>query len=214
MADPALGEGAPAEPSAPAAAPGGRGRRFTDIVNPHPVAAFLFRRRTFIVLVGTLAMLPWAQPRPGMLLAGLCVALLAEAVRVWAAGTIHKTQELTTGGPYAYVRHPLYAGSFLHAVAYALMTGRWESFLLVVPLFWLVYGTAVAVEEAMLLKLYGAAYADYCRRVPRFVPRPGPRPSGHGRFCWRQVLANREHVTALWMVFLYALLALRLLRAP
>ena len=36
-------------------------------------------------------------------------------IRGWSAGTIHKDEELTTTGPYAFARNPLYVGSFLIA---------------------------------------------------------------------------------------------------
>lgn len=194
--------------------PDGGLSNFDEIVTPHPVVAFLFRRRTFIVLLGTLAMVPWAQPKPGMLGLGIVVALAAEVWRIWAAGTIHKTEELTTGGPYAYVRHPLYVGSCAHAVAYSLMSGHWASFFFVLPLFALVYGAAVATEEAMLHKVFGESYAAYCRRVPRFVPRLTPAEPRHGKFCWRQVMANKEYVNVVWMAVLSGLFILRLFPSP
>jgi len=179
------------------------------------VVAFLFRRRTFIVLFGLIAMVPWARPQPGMLAAGFALAVLAEALRIWAAGTIHKTEQLTTAGPYAFVRHPLYVGSFLHAIAYSLMSGRWESFAFVIPLFAVVYGAAVTTEEAMLKKLYGVQYEEYSQQVPRFLPRF--RPAGEagvrlGSFSWQQVLLNREWVNLIWMGAFFSLYLLLLFR--
>jgi protein-S-isoprenylcysteine O-methyltransferase Ste14 len=190
-------------------------RHFDEIVTPHPLVAFLFRRRTLIVLVGIVAMVPWARPQGPMLAAGIMLNLVAEAFRIWAAGTIRKTEELTTVGPYAYVRHPLYVGSFLLAIGYALMSGRWGSFLFVVPLFCLVYGAAVTTEEAMLHKLFGQQYAEYCRHVPRFFPRiTRGRRREPGRFDWRQVAANKEYVNLIWMVVLSGLYLFRLLSSP
>jgi protein-S-isoprenylcysteine O-methyltransferase Ste14 len=189
----------------------GRLSRFDEIVTPHPVVAFLFRRRTLIVLLGVLALVPVSRPQPYLLGIGLLVATLAEAWRIWAAGTIHKTEELTTGGPYAFVRHPLYVGSFLHAVAYCFMSGRWESPLVVLPMFCLLYGAAVTTEEQMLHKVFGERYAAYCRRVPRFIPRLARPEPGYGQFDWRQVHLNREYVNIVWMLVLSGLFALRLM---
>ena len=187
--------------------------RFDEIVTPHPVAAFLFRRRTLIVLIAIVALVPLAKPDPAMLGVGMILALLAEGWRIWAAGTIHKTEELTTGGPYAYVRHPLYVGSFLHAVAYCFMSGHWLSFFVVLPLFCLVYGAAVSIEEAMLYKLFGERYAAYSRRVARFVPRLRLPERGHGQFAWHQVMANREYINVIWMVALSGLFVYQLVAA-
>lgn len=198
--DPALG---PRKPS-------GELRDFDEIVSPHPFVAFLFRRRTFLVLLGVLLMVPWARPEPVTLLAGLALGLIAEAWRIWAAGTIHKTEQLTTAGPYGFVRHPLYVGSFAHAIAYSLMSGRWESFLFVPPLFMLIYGAAVSTEEAMLHKLFPQEYAEYCARVPRFIPRLRRPLAGAGAFSWRQVAENKEYVNVIWMIVLSTLFTLRM----
>lgn len=184
--------------------------RFDEIVTPHPVVAFLFRRRTFIVLLGILAMAFFAEPRPGMFAVGIAVAVLAEAFRIWAAGTIHKTEELTTGGPYAFVRHPLYVGSFLHAVGFCFMSGQWLSFAFAIPIFVLLYGAAVSTEEAMLRKIFGERYVEYGRRVPRFVPRLRVSEAGDGKFSWRQVMANKEYVNVIWLLFLSSLFIWRM----
>lgn len=178
---------------------------FDEIVTPHPVVAFLFRRRTFIVLLGSVAMIPWARPQLQMLIGGMVLCVLATAWRFWAAGTIHKTEQLTTAGPYSHVRHPLYVGSFVHAVGYALMSGRWESFLFVLPLFCAVYGAAVSTEESMLRKLYSEEYEAYSRRVPRFIPRVCGDWSGQGQFAWKQVAANREYINVGWMLMYFGI---------
>lgn len=190
--------------------PGGKLSNFDEIVTPHPVVAFLFRRRTFIVLLGMLALAFWARPDLEMLVAGVILAAVAEAWRIWAAGTIHKTEELTTGGPYAHVRHPLYVGSFVHSLAYCFMSGHWQSFLWVPPLFSLVYGAAVFTEEAMLNKIFGEQYAAYSRKVPRFIPRLTPATGGRGQFSWRQVLENKEYVNIIWVALLTGLFVARL----
>ena len=119
-----LDEDGPALPEVPVRNADGGLSNFDEIVTPAPVAHFLFRRRTLIVLLGILAIVPFAHPKPIMLAVGIALAVVAECWRIWAAGTIHKTEELTTGGPYAHVRHPLYVGSFVHAVAYCFMSGR------------------------------------------------------------------------------------------
>lgn len=198
----AVQEDEPCTPAIPLRKADGNLSKFDEIVTPHPVVAFLFRRRTFIVLLGILCMVPWAQPRPWTLGVGVALSLLAEVVRIWAAGTIHKTEELTTAGPYAFVRHPLYVGSFIHAVALCFMTGLWQSVFINIPLFLILYSAAVTTEEAMLYKLFGERYAAYCRRVPRFIPRLQRPEQGRGRFDWKQVRANKEYVNIIWVVVL------------
>lgn len=189
---------------------GGAIAHFDEIVSPPPVVAFLFRRRTLIVLLAMVWLTFFARPTPVTLAIGIVIAFVAEAWRIWSAGTIHKTETLTTGGPYAYVRHPLYVGSFAHSIAYCFMSGRWESFLIVPALFAVLYGAAVSTEEAMLHKLFGEQYEEYSRRVPRFVPRLRAPDPGHGRFDWRQAMANKEYENIIWLIVLCGVFTFRL----
>ena len=50
---------------------------------------------------------------------GRCVAL-GFVIRALASGQVKKDRELTTTGPYAYVRNPLYLGSILHGIGFAI----------------------------------------------------------------------------------------------
>ena len=58
------------------------------------------------------ALVLWlAQPTAGSLLAGGAVAVVGEALRIWAAGHLNKSREVTSSGPYRWFAHPLYVGS-------------------------------------------------------------------------------------------------------
>ena len=61
-----------------------------------------------------------AQPTPRTLLAGAVIALLGEGIRIWAAGHLEKGREVTSSGPYALTRHPLYLGSSVIALGLAV----------------------------------------------------------------------------------------------
>ena len=78
--------------------------------------------------------------------------------------------EIAHSGIYARIRHPRYVGSFLAIVGACLLAGTrviWE-----VAGVWLMLTlAAIALEERELRARFGAAYEEYCRRVPRFVPR-------------------------------------------
>lgn len=193
--------------------PDGALPQFHEIVDLHPWVAFLFRRRTLIVLLGMVALLPIARPEFPFFVAGVTVMVLGEALRIWAAGTIHKTERLTTGGPYAYVRHPLYVGSLLLAAAFCLMTSRWESLLVAVPIFAAGYGAAISTEEKMLRHLFPQEYEEYARRVPRLIPRLTPAHPAHGAFSWRQAWGNKEYINLIWMVGLLMLFAWKMIAA-
>lgn len=80
------------------------------------------------------------------------------------------TVPVVATGIYARLRHPRYLGMMLSWAGAVLLSGSTR-------LLWLVAGfTVLAVlatklEERELLNRLGAAYADYRRRVPRFIPR-------------------------------------------
>ena len=79
-------------------------------------------------------------------------------------------QKLLTEGVYARVRHPRYAQFLLVLLGYALFANYLA--LYVVFVLWL--GAAyliVLFEERELQDRFGEAYAEYARRVPRFVPQ-------------------------------------------
>lgn len=78
--------------------------------------------------------------------------------------------ELVTGGPFAYVRNPIYVALGLFMVAMAIAYGHVANLVVAFPVY--AFGTwmRVAREERLLRMTFGAAYEDYARRVKRFVP--------------------------------------------
>jgi protein-S-isoprenylcysteine O-methyltransferase Ste14 len=89
---------------------------------------------------------------------------------------------LRTDGPYARMRHPIYAGLLLGAGGVAVLRARPEPLLSVALLAGLL-NVKAAYEERLLLAQFGAAYEAYAARAPRFVPRL-PHPP------WRLVRAS------------------------
>lgn len=144
--------------------------------------------------------------------AGVVLVVLGEIARFWAAGFIAKDSEIATGGPYAFVRNPLYFGSLLLTIGYALVSGLgWPAVVVLVVLFLVFHLAAIGYEEAFLTARFGAPYLDYLRRVPRLLPSPIPRATGQGRWSGAQAIRNREHVSAGFALVLTALLSLRFL---
>ncbi|HZD05008.1 MAG TPA: methyltransferase, partial [Longimicrobiales bacterium] len=84
-----------------------------------------------------------ARPTPALLATGAGLAAVGLAVRAWAAGFIHKERELTTAGPYAYTRNPLYLGSFLVGIGVTVAGGRWLFVVFFLVFFVLVYGRTI-----------------------------------------------------------------------
>ena len=104
---------------------------------------------------------------------GYAAIMLAIGVRLWCTLYIgsRKSRRLVATGPYSVVRNPLYVGSFLGAVGVGLQTGMLTFALLGGAVTALVFAWVVRREEAHLAGLFGADYARYCARTPRFVPR-------------------------------------------
>jgi protein-S-isoprenylcysteine O-methyltransferase Ste14 len=111
-----------------------------------------------------------AQPDWKFLAIGAGVVLAGVFFRAMASGHVKKNRELTRTGPYAYVRNPLYLGSIVIALGFALAArDLWVSIAIVV-LFAFIYWPVIRSEEEFLRTQF-ADYDDYSRRVPRLLPR-------------------------------------------
>lgn len=73
-------------------------------------------------------------------------------------------------GVYGLMRHPQYVGIMLIVLAQLI---DWPTLLTIVlsPLILWLYIRLAKREEKIQLAKFGAAYAQYCERVPMFVPR-------------------------------------------
>jgi protein-S-isoprenylcysteine O-methyltransferase Ste14 len=152
------------------------------------------------------AVLYLARPSGTLLILGLPVALCGALLRALAAGVIRKDATLTTSGPYAWTRNPLYLGSFLLGLGFAIMSGNWiAAGLIVLPSF-VIYPNVISKEEAHLGRLFPNAFPGYCATVPRFFPRFCSTPSS---FSMKQYLANREYQTALGFAALLAIFVIK-----
>lgn len=158
------------------------------------------------------------RPVLGLLVGGTILALGGQALRLWAAGHLIKDRVLTTTGPFAYTRHPLYLGSTLIGLGLCLASGIWWSYLLIAVVFALFYLPTAAFEEEWLRETYGESYDRYREAVPgvgvrrsRYDP-PAPTAIAPDRgFAWGRILKNREHHTALATTLLLAAFWARLL---
>jgi protein-S-isoprenylcysteine O-methyltransferase Ste14 len=103
--------------------------------------------------------------------AGGLLVIAGLAIRSWAAGTLHKHSEVTTVGPYALVRHPLYVGSMLMIVGFCILIGPGGFVWLIVAMFALLFFAAVNQEERTLAEKFDAAWTTYAAATPRFIPR-------------------------------------------
>lgn len=133
-----------------------------------------------------------ARPEWWSLAVGSLVALAGVWVRAVASGHVKKNEELATSGPYAYTRNPLYFGSIVIALGFALAALRWEIALALVAMFAAIYIPVIRGEEQFLTAQF-AGYAEYCARVPRLLPRWNAGPEGRFGFSRELYLKHREY---------------------
>lgn len=153
--------------------------------------------RLLAVYAFVAALLAVSRPAADEVAAGALVALVGEALRVWAAGHLVKSSRLITSGPYAYVQHPLYLGRLLilagigvaarsphHLNLLALGAACAVFFLYYLP-------RKRRVEGARLAARHGPAYEAYRRAVPLLLPARRRHP-GAARDRWSLALAARS----------------------
>jgi protein-S-isoprenylcysteine O-methyltransferase Ste14 len=132
-----------------------------------------------------------SAPSPASLAFGLPVSILGLALRAWAAGHLEKNTTLADGGPYAYVRNPLYIGTLLAAAGLVIASRRWELGVLFAVVFLLIYLPVVELEEQHLRSLF-PDYQDYAERVPKLLPNLSGGGSSSKRFRWSIYMKNQE----------------------
>ncbi|MGA7339839.1 MAG: isoprenylcysteine carboxylmethyltransferase family protein [Terracidiphilus sp.] len=115
-------------------------------------------------------------PRPAAVAWSLALVLPGLWLRGYASGYVKKNRELTTTGPYAYTRNPLYLGSMLMAAGFAVALLSWAVALVLAAGFAAIYIPVIAAEERFLRATF-PGFDAYCRAVPRMVPHIVPRPS-------------------------------------
>jgi len=158
-------------------------------------------------------------PQPAAVAWSLALVLPGLWLRAYAAGYVKKNRELTVTGPYAHTRNPLYLGSMLMAAGFALALLSWPVALLLAVGFAVIYVPVIASEERFLRDTF-PGFDDYCRQVPRIIPRLTPAKaseseSAHGAvkgsFSFSLYLRHREYNALVGVVLLY--LSLLLLRS-
>lgn len=152
-------------------------------------------KRYRIVLSGIIAaiLIYLSQPTLIFLLAGFPLVLLGGAIRTWSSGHIRKNKELTTDGPYAYTRNPLYLGSFLIGLGFVVMGNSIWVLLVFLLTFSVIYWGVIRSEETDLARNFGLKFAVYVRTVPRFLPRLARTPYHANGFDWGLVWKHREY---------------------
>ena len=174
---------------------------------------FLFPLVLLVIAIGTRPAIAGGNLRAdhAMDVVGLMVSLSGQALRVLVIGLVYITRggqnrqvwanSLVDGGMFAHSRNPLYVGNLLILLGLALVHNGWAMYLVALPVFVFVYAAIVSAEEKYLTGRFGNAYADYCRRVPRWLPslRGLGRTVAAGNFDWLKVLRKEYGTPFAWL---------------
>jgi protein-S-isoprenylcysteine O-methyltransferase Ste14 len=159
--------------------------------------------------------------RPGWRSLAASLALVVPGVwlRGYAAGYVKKNAELTTTGPYAYTRNPLYLGSMLIALGFAAASWNWVILAVLIALFAAIYVPTIQSEESYL-RAHFPGFDGYAQNVPRLLPRliraRIPTPGAHesdiasAGFSRALYLKHREYNAGIGAGAIYLALALKL----
>lgn len=91
--------------------------------------------------------------------------------RVHKVANSAKSSVLVKEGPYAFVRNPMYLGSFLMGFSFTVLLGNPVVALIFVVIFFARFVPQVRLEEKTLSDKFGKIYEEYLFSVPRFIPK-------------------------------------------
>ena len=130
------------------------------------------RGRLRSVLVIALCLL--ARPTTTGFAAGLALVALGCGLHVWAKGCLRICKEVTTSGPYRWVRNPFYLAALVIEAGYCVAAGVPAAFPVYLLAWYLTYGRTIRREERTLRRLFGEQFDQYLGAVPRLLPWRGP----------------------------------------
>ena len=136
-----------------------------------------------------------ARPTWRFIALGTILIVPGLLIRALASGHVRKNETLATSGPYAYTRNPLYLGSLLMGIGFAVAARSWWVGVVLVVMFFAIYLPVIRGEEVFLREKF-PEFEEYARRVPRMFPRI-TRGSGTndapGEFSMELYLKHREY---------------------
>jgi protein-S-isoprenylcysteine O-methyltransferase Ste14 len=151
-----------------------------------------------------------AKPSLGSLLVGLAFAIPGIVLRALASGHVQKNEALAMTGPYAYTRNPLYLGSLILAVGFAIAARSWWIGGVMVVFFAVVYIPVIRSEEVFLRSKF-PEFEGYANRVPRLLPRLSSLGNDGGSFSWDLYWKHREYNAVLGALGIVAVLVAKML---
>jgi protein-S-isoprenylcysteine O-methyltransferase Ste14 len=154
-----------------------------------------------------------ARPTWRSMALGAVLVVPGLLIRALASGHVRKNEALATSGPYAYTRNPLYLGSLLMGVGFAVAAQSWWVGVALVVMFLAIYLPVIRDEEAFLRTKF-PEFDEYAQRVPRMVPRltpsSGSKKEGPAEFSLELYLKHREYNALLGALAMIAALIVKM----
>ncbi len=126
----------------------------------------------FVLPGPTLVAAPWRYAGVALILAGVAVTAVAASGFFRHGTTVRPFEEstvLVTDGLHRFSRNPMYAGMAVALAGVAVVLGTSTPWFFVPVFVVLLTRLVVEPEEAVLERRFGDAYADYKRRVRRWI---------------------------------------------
>lgn len=134
-----------------------------------------------------------ARPTWPFLALGTALIVPGLLIRALASGHVRKNEALATSGPYAYTRNPLYLGSLLIGIGFAVAARSWWVGVALVVMFFAIYMPVIRGEENFLREKF-PEFEEYGQRVPRMFPRLVPHGTADaGGFSFDLYRQHREY---------------------
>jgi protein-S-isoprenylcysteine O-methyltransferase Ste14 len=141
------------------------------------------------------------------LVIGFCLITTGIFLHIWSIGCLVRNKELTTWGPYRFVRHPFYLANFLIDMGLCSASVNPFIFIIYLILFYFIYYLRMKKEEAYLISLFPAEYPQYRKLVPRFIPLLfNMYPKTNKGFSCRVLVASGNEITRVLRLLIYPLI--------
>jgi len=141
-----------------------------------------------------------SRPTPALIASGAMIVAVGLAIRAVASGQLRKNEDLAMSGPYGYTRNPLYLGSILIGIGFAVAGRSLWIWGLLGAMFVAIYVPVIRSEEAFLRSRF-PDFELYARRVPRLLPRWSGE-SLTANFSYMLYLKHREYNALLGAVLM------------
>jgi protein-S-isoprenylcysteine O-methyltransferase Ste14 len=151
-----------------------------------------------------------AHPSWLSIFVGSSISVIGLIIRALASGHVRKNEQLTTTGPYAYTRNPLYLGSLIIALGFTLASRSWIIGAIAAAMLVGIYVPVIRSEERFLSARF-PEFDEYCHDVPRLFPRWPAAQGSSGEFSADLFWKHREYKAALGAAGIIAVLVLKIL---